>query len=1267
MNKKRKKKLIISCLLLILLIGFNGVMLVNGLGVEFDGAGGGGGQSSGSCSKPEHWCFNYAGLGIRITLVDKDGKRVSGTSSYDVVGRPQNTSSGRKVYATSGQLTRKEATSSQFYSANAKGLDGFISYVGTINGEYVGNDSETWMGEIGKLFNCSDVSGSSRSCSSDFKKFKTYFDNVTSRLEKEKDSPTIYTDLDVLFKALKWKKSTKLSQDEIENVYILFEPTLATHLGKFKLKDDGGENWYDTNLLYGSITETAMYSTSIWQAAVGGNGSPGLKTTKEAAGFNPGGEGIGNLRDLTTGSGVAWIKLSDILKADSVDCYAAVKYINSKYSPDSSEYHKAIEGVVDGTYKWKDEKGNEYTIDKPYNDSYQYFFLKKENYEKREKMGKKASCYTPRVNCDTAIKFINEYSGLTVPSGDYDTAVSEVATGKYIYYASDVYETRDEDGNTVFHKPDYVVIDKAYLDREYLQKAKYGNGKASCNGKGLLCEEALAEIHSDTAKYGTTGSAKYNDNIAAVRGGTFSYETIEKDASGNDVTVVRKMDRAYPEHSNLLPANYGNGEASCDSNATTSCGTSALIKIDPCDSTASGYNYYKDSSNKKYWLECGTAFIKGGVEYSSDNTGHVAVETTNGGIVGNHEYCKLYCYEEFETNFPGKVKNVKAGQTFGWGQSGFRDDNTYGTIRIHKQCSNKKRTDAEGLDGDGYLYKKWENDYKTNEKNLIDGYIQKGAAEDARAKLDEQHLYGATRTCCQTETYSCKVGNRWTTCTRCKIWGYVGWAYSGQSHNNQDNSFEGSSNWSGASTQPASGRGSSACVLSYSEAENTARNQAYNQLTNQINSGASKSSSAKTKEPKLLEKIRQCTNNIKYVYKTVVTFSFEEPENHFYGSNDRMFSNHDELDVTPVNGTEGYNTANVNKSSCTTKRVPTYSCSGDRLSAKCVVASIENVLDCTQVTWDINGEWKYTYAAGEFEWYSLKTNNKLMNGTNKTGEGDEFFYSLGYGLPTAFTLPSGVYGDTDDTEMAVIVTNLGDHGEISDDTSVNKEKNYNTAEGHFAPVAESVNGGKGFKYQCTYEVDNDIFGYDCVYENGRLTSNSPKYCDKSKDNNPDGELVGIDVAYRLVSLLNTGDDINKAFPGQDGTGRRIGYNWNLEESVVTDILRSDIYQQDRNGRPNLAMYEIFLDVKKIQEIRQDSKNFAGSGDPYTSFENIKCAGDNQKYCASDFISELASTGPDATRLYGTCITDIDTQTRANNVLANGCNGTYTFPTINWVR
>ena len=38
-----------------------------------------------------------------------------------------------------------------------------------------------------------------------------------------------------------------------------------------------------------------------------------------------------------------------------------------------------------------------------------------------------------------------------------------------------------------------------------------------------------------------------------------------------------------------------------------------------------------------------------------------------------------------------------------------------------------------------------------------------------------------------------------------------------------------------------------------------------------------------------------------------------------------------------------------------------------------------------------------------------------MNGTNKTGEGDEFFYSLGYGLPTAFTLPSGVYGDTDDT------------------------------------------------------------------------------------------------------------------------------------------------------------------------------------------------------------------------------------------------------------
>ncbi len=1229
MNKKRKKKLVTSSILLVLLVGFLGLTIgFSGISnVKGDGMSGNNGGSSGniggdgSCTKN---CISSLRWGVRIALVDKAGNLVGHSADF--------WPAGASIWNEPKRKNVSVKTVDASYGKNIK-----QSASASVSTGVYWNSGNVYEFDLQGL---SIAIKDSQSTNKLMNKIKSL----------DKDSDELKQVTEKLFSYLGYSKS--LNEAAAEELFIQFEPLIATHRH--------GTSVSQSYYFIGTVTEFALADPGI--AKDGGayatvmTREHGLEVYIKSNMEKPSNfqataaNTVENLTNLSIGNDVAHIWTRDLLSAN--DCEFILEEVihknPGKYPVGQQAYHDAITAIRSGDtkYTFEDASGKKYNIDKAYNDARENFWLFQTNYEKREKMGKKAQCVSQTVSCEHAVdKVLNSNWDPDVKTGtpEYDAAILEVIAGTYAYYSAPP--------NAV--KEDYYLIDRAYptSEKPQLDKAVYGNGLASCNQQGTKnCEEMVDYINKNFY-----GDPTYNDKIAEVRNGTFSYNEETIKADGTKETKTYRIDRAYPELNMLLPANYGNGQAKCDVKPVNPpCGKDAIIKIDPCES---GYNYYKDSSLEDDWLKCETAYLKGGTKHTSDNTGHIAVETTNGGIVGNSEYCKLFCYEEVETNFPAKVTEVKAGQTFGWGQSGYGSSNKFGTVSVHKHCSNKKRTDAEGLSGDGYLYKKWENDYKANEKNLIDGYIQKGAAEDARAKLDEQHLYGATRTCCQTETYSCKVGNRWTTCTRCKIWGYVGWAYSGQSHNNQDNSFEGSSNWSGASTQPASGRGSSACVLSYSEAENTARNQAYNQLTNQINSGASKSSSAKTKEPKLLEKIRQCTNNIKYVYKTVVTFSFDEPTNHEYGPNDRMFSNHDELEVKPLIGTEGYNENNVNKSSCKTKRVPTYSCSGDRLSAKCVVASIENVLDCTQVTWDIKGEWEYDYPAGEFEWYSLKTNNKLMNGTNKTGEGDEFFYSLGFGLPTAFTLTSGEY------DMAVIVTNLGDHGEITDAPGAD----YNVANGHFGPVAESINGGKGFEYECTYEVDNDIFGYDCVYENGRLTSNSPKYCDNSKDDDSNGELVGIDVAYRLVSLLNTGDDINKAFPGQDGSGRTIGSNWSEVLPDIPDILRADIYQQDRNGQPNLAMYEIFLDVKKIQEIRQDSKNFAGSGDPYTSFENIKCAGDNQKYCASDFISELASTGPDATRLYGTCITDIDTQTRANNVLANGCNGTYTFPTINWVR
>lgn len=1215
MNKKRKKKLVTSSILLVLLVGFLGLTIgFSGISnVKGDGISGNNTSSNGKipiCDRSvAKNCWGNDIMGVRIAIVDKDGGLVAGPADFWA-----KSTSTKKTFSYGMQI--RQNASSSMTSGNYWGsgkvyvADATLKELGLTS---VGTSGNTVMEKIKSLS-------------------KTDMDKTFKVLES-------------LFSKLGYDGSeTSIRDAAAKEYFIQFEPLVAG--------DHYGSSVNDYFFAM-SVTEFALADPGI--SGDGGAYAKGVKTmgTKYMnLGIKPGEKrptcfddsatgGYTGAINLKSGTGVAHLWLPDLIGGG--ECEDAIEYINKTYTAGSTEYNKAVEQVKNGNFEYTKD-GGKYRIDTPQ----KYDFLEESNYSKADKYDNKARCENYKItDCPTAVKYINSWGTGKTPglnTSEYHADIKEVREGTFIYWATDM----TKDPKTGEYNYYYFKVERAYPEYTGLDPAVYGSSEAWC-GLGditeLSCDEALSYIHAHSSEYGTPGSTKYNDTIASVRNGTFSYVD-ETDPANKKTYKVPSTGFTGTQYAMLLPANYGNGQASCKPKPPT-CGKDALIRVDPCES---GFNYYKDSSLEEDWLKCETAYFNGGTKYTSDNTGHIAVETTNGGIVGNSEYCKLFCYEEVETNFPAKVMDVKAGQTFGWGQSGYGSSNKFGTVKVHKHCSNKKRTDAEGLSGDGYLYKKWENDYKANEKAIIEGHIRAGAAQEA-----QDHIRVTTSRCCLPSDYYWYCPRRGSCYQRCNPTGTIAYASSSQAHTNpSDGSING--NWPGATTQGASASASSGCQPSYSYAYQSAYNSVKGQLQSQESSALSQSSSAKTNEPKLLEKIRQCTNNIKYVYKTVVTFSFDEPTNHEYGPNDRMFSNHDELEVKPLIGAEGYNENNVNKSTCTTKTVYTYSCSGSKLSAKCT-ASPTQVLDCKQVTWDIKGEWEYNYPAGEFEWYSLKTNNKLMNGTNKTGEGDEFFYSLGFGLPTAFTLTSGEY------DMAVIVTNLGDHGEITDAPGAD----YNVANGHFGPVATTYPEGKGFKYECTYEVDNDVFGYDCVYENGRLTSNSPKYCDNSKDDDSNGELVGIDVAYRLVSLLNAGDDINKAFPGQDGSGRRMGSNWSEVAGEISDILRADVYQQDRNGRPNLAMYEIFLDVRKIQEIRQDSKNFAGSGDPYTSFENIKCAGDNQKYCASDFISELASTGPDATRLYGTCITDIDTQTRANNVLANGCNGTYTFPTINWVR
>ena len=831
----------------------------------------------------------------------------------------------------------------------------------------------------------------------------------------------------------------------------------------------------------------------------------------------------------------------------------------------------------------------------------------------------------PSNGCSSLVTILNDwYQKDKLSQTEYDAYIAQIIDGTLAF--------KDEETNTEYK------IDKTY-DFEFLIKAnydKYNEGLAACANRekvSLDCEKAIEYINLNYRR----GTQAYHDAVDQVEAGTFSYE----DYDGSTKTI----DKAYSY--NMLDkkvyTKHG-GVAQCNDVDVPSCvgGDPAVVNIDECET---GKTFFGDVNDEESWLVCEIAYSNAGKIYSSDNTGHEAVETTDGGIVGNAEYCEVFCYEEFETTFPTHVYDVKAGQTFTWGTI----DGTFGTVKVRKKCSNQNYVKGQ----QGYRFEEWEEDYKDNEEAMIEHFMKNGAYEEA---LDSIYISstGWRYTCdrvCTTRTSSV-TGKTYTTCryTACPEWR----ATARSTSQSEDYSHGYIGNVVGSVGSKSCQRTS---MSSQSDANSNAISCLEGILKNAAASEEAQYSQKKNEEAELIEKIEQCTNNIKYVHKATVQFTFKEPVNSVYGANSRSFEFNDDLIV------EGnFNESNVDTSKCTKKTIYKYSCSGYASGVTCTPEAKE-VWNCTVVTWDITGNYTYKYPVEEFQWYSLKIDSTLLNEKDKGSEDEAFFYSIGFGLPTALSLTDGTY------ELKTVVYDLGDDAEFSGGNP-QYERPEDT---HFDPLGLPVdtnNGSKkGFEYICTYEVDNEIFGYDCQYdESGKLIYSSPKYCDDDKDDDSDGSLLGIDITYRLVTLLSDGDSVNKAFPGKDGNGRMPGGNWSIGDMEIHNILDADVYNDP-------AMYEIMLDVNAIQKIRKDNQTYFNSGkDPYASYydannnQKVYCAEEgDQKYCASDFISDLYNGSGLNYRLLGTCLPTGNTLERAEEVLENGCETHYTYPTINWTR
>lgn len=1269
MNKKRKnrkKKLILSFVLLIILVGFNGIMIVYGGGEVQDNSAPAvpsGGRPISDCTTGNTAMRDSVRFfGVRVALVDNDGNnlgRISDIWHHDNIYAQKwlwhskiNTYNGNqnlKKDLTGAEVVTGVETATSMWKLLMEVYNGNIFWNTTVETyfphfyvgiEFTGNDS--WGGLQGKI-----------------QTMKTKWQQKYDAGEWSEVEETL-------------KKLFQVDSIDYANSFIQFEPLemltmwkcnkfdVAKHLIYYGTPSElvNVTKWYGATATSPSPQERFFekYGTGIRIESGKDHPTPYSETSSASIDFDTFKSSVG-----TNGYAVSHIWLKDFFNGE--DCDTLVEIINENetdYPADSAAYHAAITAVREGdaSVDIKDKDGNiHHAVDgETYNDNRENFWMFQDNYTKRtdsrDSKPKKAQCNIREVNCNTAVKNINNYGSHYTPpanigSQEYKDAIKEISEGKWFYYASTI-----EGGEEVW---DYFLIDQAYPIAIYkgLDPAVYGDSKASCDADTKNCEEALEYIHSNKSIFGNTNTHEYHETIKAVREGTWEYEETDPTTGA---TKILRIDRAYPEHNLLLEANYGNGEAECDSkDDSIECpGKPPIKNVDPCET---GVSQYMDSSDKDNWLKCGIAYVEGET-YSSENTGHVATDATSSfenNVVGNKEYCRIFCYEEVTTEFPTQVTGVKAGQVFFWGQLP-KDDGIFGTVNITKRCSTREQ-DHDGESGEGYLFKKWEKDYKENEQKMVENQLKKGAYEEAMK--DENITKQSSNKVCAyplTPTGLCPFNTYNWQCTVKTSSGLV-------SHD-PTSGEEGT--WIGSLSASKDATKTGSCTMcTETDACNNATQLLKNELNNEKATFEAAVNEAITEEKKLLEAIEQCTSNLKYEYKTMVYFTFKEPMNAKYDPHERHDWVYNQKFESEPSAEDGYNQDNVDKSShCTPTTVYTYSCSGSGADADCT-ASPKEVLDCTQVTWEIIGSWTYKYTnSPQLEWWSLKKGNKLVNTEHKdTAIGDEYYYSLGFGLPTALVLPNGTYGD-----LKAYVIHLGDNGEITDaDETVYKLPE----DTHFDPIADSVtvpeigDTGKGFEYECTYEVENEIFGYDCKYNGGVLSSNSPEYCDPTEDDDPNGELIGIDVAYRLVSLLNPGDDISKAFPGQDGSGiRRKGSNWQDVEGIIPDILRADVYQQDRNGQPNLAMYEIFLDVRTITEIRKENKTLGDKA--YGSFDNVECYGDgDKKYCASEFLSKLHNGGY-GNQLEGTCLTTSDTAGRAQDVYSSGCNGSYSF-NFSWER
>jgi hypothetical protein len=227
----------------------------------------------------------------------------------------------------------------------------------------------------------------------------------------------------------------------------------------------------------------------------------------------------------------------------------------------------------------------------------------------------------------------------------------------------------------------------------------------------------------------------------------------------------------------------------------------------------------------------------------------------------------------------------------------------------------------------------------------------------------------------------------------------------------------------------------------------------------------------------------------------------------------------------------------------------------------------------------------------KLKWYYDKSDNstkmKTKDSIGDEADSDIKYVFMGYGLPTAFYTPTNIYSQESVSDS---YENKYSYGyDIQSEYSKgalylelnNIGSKISYGEYHFDKLISYPEIDN--TYSCGFSIKNNLYdtesgNSDCMVD---ATCNLPE---------------GLDVVFRTVELVNSEDDLDKAFPGRAGTGRadNRGYNWKiLSNEKVAKLLSTTVYDYP-------PMYHIELTPSKIKKIRQSNKTYRDKKyDPYT--------------------------------------------------------------------